>query len=83
MLKKIIKTIFREFGEIVNILLKRDINGNSTGVCEIEYADRNSSIQAIEKYNGIIADGQKLSVAEIQKSFSIAGVARPSTSQKP
>jgi len=78
-----IKTIFREFGEIVNILLKRDINGNSTGVCEIEYADRNSSIQAIEKYNGIIADGQKLSVAEIQKSFSIAGVARPSTSQKP
>jgi len=75
-----IKTIFREFGEIVDILLKRDINGNSTGVCEIEYADRKSSIDAIAKYNGIIADGQKLSVAEIQKSFSIAGVARPSSS---
>ncbi|ORX55933.1 hypothetical protein BCR36DRAFT_581091 [Piromyces finnis] len=77
-----IKTIFREFGEIVNILLKRDINGNSTGVCEIEYADRKSSVDAIAKYNGIIADGQKLSVAEIQKSFSIAGVARPATNQK-
>jgi len=80
---KDIETIFREFGEIVNILLKKDINGNSTGVCEIEYADRKSSLQAIEKYNGIIADGQKLSVAEIQRSFSIAGVAKPSTSQKP
>eukprot|EP00833_Pecoramyces_ruminatium_P005383 jgi/Orpsp1_1/1179415/evm.model.c7180000069244.1 len=75
-----IKTFFREFGEIVDILLKRDINGNSTGVCEIEYADRKSSLDAIAKYNGIIADGQKLSVAEIQKSFSIAGVARPSSS---
>ncbi|OUM67090.1 hypothetical protein PIROE2DRAFT_5582 [Piromyces sp. E2] len=78
-----IKTIFREFGEIVNILLKRDVNGHSTGVCEIEYADRQSSIDAIAKYNGIIADGQKLSVAEIQKSFSIAGVARPAANQKP
>jgi RNA recognition motif-containing protein len=78
-----IKTIFQEFGEIVNILLKRDINGNSTGVCEIEYANRKSSIDAIAKYNGIIADGQKLSVAEIQKSFSIAGVSNPnSNSQK-
>ncbi|KAL6590187.1 hypothetical protein LY90DRAFT_708224 [Neocallimastix californiae] len=74
-----IKTIFREFGDIVNIELKRDINGNSTGVCEIEYADRKSSIMAIEKYNGIIADGQKLSVAEIQKSFSIAGVSSPNS----
>ncbi|ORX79785.1 hypothetical protein BCR32DRAFT_294232 [Anaeromyces robustus] len=78
-----IKTIFREFGEIVNIILKRDINGNSTGVCEIEYANRQSSIDAIAKYNGIIADGQKLSVAEIQRTFSIAGVAKPTTTQKP
>ncbi|KAJ3032802.1 hypothetical protein HK097_005071 [Rhizophlyctis rosea] len=62
---------FWEFGYILDVELRLDAQGISTGVARIKYTSRPAACAAIEQFDGKMADGQILRVVEIPPAASI------------
>ncbi|KAJ3053977.1 hypothetical protein HK097_002947 [Rhizophlyctis rosea] len=71
-----LKETFLEFGDILDVELRLDSQGLSTGVARIKFTSRPAAAAAIERFDGKMADGQILKVVEIPQGVSILGKAR-------
>ena len=58
---------FLEFGPVLDVELKLDARGVSTGVARVKFESRDSALAAIARYNGRLADGMYFTLLLLER----------------